>query len=57
MLWTFTANMHGLSLLKIKKGTTNTNAFKIFLKECNRCEAKSKGCKPNKIRVDKGGEF
>ena len=57
MLWTFTANMHGLSLLKIKKGTTNTNAFKIFLKECNRREAKSKGCKPNKIRVDKGGEF
>ena len=42
---------------KNKKGITITNAFQKVLKESNRREAKSKGSKPNKIRVDKGSEF
>ena len=40
--------------LKYKKGVSIVNAFRKILKESNRSEAKSKGCKPNKIWVDKG---
>ena len=36
------------------KGTTITNSFQKILKESNSRKAKSKGCKPNKIWVDKG---
>ena len=43
--------------LRDKKGITITNAFQKILKESNRREAKSKGSKPNKIRVDKDGEL
>ena len=42
---------------KDKNGTTITNAFQKILKESNSREAKCKGCKPNKIWVDKGSEF
>ena len=38
-----------MSLLKVKRGVTITNAFEKILSESNR--------KPNKIRVDKGSEF
>ena len=40
--------------LKYKKGVSIVNAFPKILKESIRSEAKSKGCKPNKIWVDKG---
>ena len=51
--------------LRVKKRTTITNAFQKTLKESNRrvrsetlaTRAKSKGCKPNKIWVNKGNEF
>ena len=43
--------------LKDKKGVSVVNAFQKILKESDRSEAKSKGCKPNKIWVDKGSEF
>ena len=49
VLLTFIANIHGLFLGKIKKGTTITNTFQENLKESN--------CKPSKIWVDKGNEF
>ena len=41
-------------LLRDKKGTTITNSFQKILKESNSRKAKSKGCKPNKVWVDKG---
>ena len=40
--------------LKYKKGISIVNAFQKILKEYDRSEAKSKGCRPNKIWVDKG---
>ena len=40
--------------LKDKKGIEITNAFQKILKESNRRQSQSKGCKPNKIWVDKG---
>ena len=43
--------------LKYEKDIAITNVFQKNLNESNRCEAKSKGCKPNKIWVDKGSEF
>ena len=43
--------------LKDKKGISIVNAFHKILKESDRSEAKSKGRRPNKIRVDKGSEF
>ena len=43
--------------LKYKKGISIVNAFQKTLKEYDRSEAKSKGCRPNKIWVDKGSEF
>ena len=43
--------------LKDKKGITITNAFQNFFKESNCSKANSKGCKPNRIWVDKGSEF
>ena len=44
-------------LLKNKKGLTLTNPFQKILDESIHRKAKSKGCKPNKIWVDKGSEF
>ena len=35
----------------------NTNAFQKILKESNRRQSQSEGCKPNKIWIDKGSEF
>ena len=35
--------------LKDKKGVSIANAFQKILDDSNRSEAKSKGCKPNKI--------
>ena len=43
--------------LKDKKGVSIVNAFQKILDSSNRSEAKSKGCKPNKIWVDQGSEF
>ena len=43
--------------LKDKKVISIVNAFQKISKESNRSEAKSKGPKPNKIRIDKGSEF
>ena len=43
--------------LKDKKGVTIVHACQKKLKQSDRSEAKSKGCKPNKIWVDKGSEF
>ena len=43
--------------LKDKKGISIVNAFQKILKESDRNEAKPKGCRPNKIWVDKGSEF
>ena len=43
--------------LKDKKGISIVNDFQKILKESDRSEAKSKGCKPNKTRVHKGSEF
>ena len=40
--------------IKGKKGTSIVNAFKKILSDSNSSEAKSKGCKPNKIWVDQG---
>ena len=34
-----------------------TNPFQRILDELKRCVTKSKGCKPNKIWVDKGSKF
>ena len=42
--------------LKDKKGISIVNAFQKILKESDKSKAKSKGCKPNKIWVDKGSE-
>ena len=49
--------MLGLFLWKKKKGVTVTNAFQKTLKESKRRQSQSKGCKPNKIWVDKGRKF
>ena len=43
--------------LKDNKGISIVNAFQRILKESDKSEAKSKGCKPNKIWVDKRSEF
>ena len=43
--------------LKDKKGISIVNAFQKILDDSNRSKAKSKGCKPNKIWVNKGSEF
>ena len=43
--------------LKDKKVVSIVNAFQKILDDSIRNEAKSKGCKPNKIWVDKGSEF
>ena len=45
----FLANMHGLLLLKTKKGITIVNASQSILDSSNR--------KPNKIWVDQGSKF
>ena len=43
--------------LKDKKGISIVTAFQKILKESDRSETKSKGCKPNKIWFDIGSEF
>ena len=43
--------------LKDKKGVSIVNAFQKILKESDRREEKSNGCKPNKIWVDEGSKF
>ena len=43
--------------MKDKKGISIVNAFQKTSDDSNRSEAKSKGCKPNEIWVDKGSEF
>ena len=43
--------------LKDKKCVSIVNAFQRVLKESYRWHTQSKGCKPNKIWVDKGSEF
>ena len=43
--------------LKNKKRIIITNDFIKILYEFNRLVAKSKGCKPNKILVDKGSKY
>ena len=43
--------------MKDKKGIIITDTFQKILDESNRREAKSKGCKPSKIWVDKGSEL
>ena len=43
--------------LKDKNGVSIVNAFQKILGSSNRSEAKSKGCKPNKIWVDQGSQF
>ena len=43
--------------LKDKKDISIINAFQKILKESDKSKAKSKGCRPNKIWVDKGSEF
>ena len=43
--------------IKDKKGVSIVDAFEKILDDSNRNEAKSKGCKTNKILVDKGSEF
>ena len=43
--------------LKDKKGVTIANAFQKILDNSRRRQSHSKGCKPNKIWVDKGSEF
>ena len=43
--------------LKNKKRIIITNDFIKILYESNRLVAKSKGCKPNKILVDKGSKY
>ena len=43
--------------LEDQKGISIANAFQKKLKESDRSESKSKGCRPNKIWVDKGSEF
>ena len=53
----FSVNTHGLFLWKTKKDIAIASAFQFFLHESNRSKAKSKGCKPNKIWVDKGRKF
>ena len=43
--------------LKDKKGISIVYSFQKILTDAASSEAKSKGRKPNKIRVDKGSEF
>ena len=43
--------------LKGKKGVSIVNAFQKILKESDISEAKSNGCKPNKIWVDEESQF
>ena len=43
--------------LKDKKGASIVTAFQKILDDSDRSEAKSKGCKPNKIQIEKGSEF
>ena len=49
MLLVFSVDIHGLFLLKDKKGITITNAFQKMLYESQH--------KPNKIWVDKSSEL
>ena len=43
--------------LKDEKGISNTNSFQTILDKPNRCIGKSKGRKPEKIRLDNVANF